>query len=136
LKEKKMQNSRWWYVSKYVNPAETIARIDKQYGKITSSPVFFGYWARVSIYRVALKDVEENLHSLLEIRTCSCGLKLSQDQDPKEILTSKHHRHHTTLEPEPNPRFRGKVGKRISMPLQPNDWQHEVDKLWDTSLQI
>ena len=128
---KKLSGRTWWYVSKYVNPQETISEIDKYYGRITSSPVFFGYWSRVSIYKVALRDVEENLHSLLEERTCSCGLKLRQDQDPKTILTSPHHRNHTTLEHVPSPKFRGKVGRRISMPLQPTEWQHSVDRLWD-----
>jgi hypothetical protein len=129
--EKKLQGRTWWYVNKYVDPKTTIKGIEKYYGKITSSPVFFGYWARVSIYKVALRDVEENLHSLLEVRTCSCGLKLRQDQDPKSILTSPHHRNHVTLEVEPKPKFRGKVGRRISMPLQPTDWKHHVDVLWD-----
>ena len=126
-----MASRTWRYVSRCVNPEETIKEIEGYYGRITSSPVFFGYWARVSIYKVALRDVEENLHSLLEERTCSCGLTLRKDQDPKKILSSKHHRNHTTLENEPNPKFRGKVGRRITMPLTSLDWQHDVDKLWD-----
>jgi hypothetical protein len=126
-----MTAKKWWYIDRFVNPEETIKAIDKEFGKITSSPVFYGYWSRVSIYKVALRDVEENVHSLLEPRTCSCGLTLRKDQDPKEILNSKHHRNHTSLEHEPNPKFRGKVGRRITMPLQPTDWQHDVDVLWD-----
>jgi len=124
-------NKTWWYVDKYVRPKATLDLIDEEFGIPTSSPVAYGKWARSSIYRVALKDVEENLHSLIEKRTCSCGLKLREDQDPKSILTNRNHRNHTTLEHEPNPKFRGKVGQRITMPLQPTDWQHSVDRLWD-----
>ena len=44
--------AKWRYVKQWENPQETIKAIDKEYGKITSSPVFFGYWARVSLYNV------------------------------------------------------------------------------------
>ncbi len=124
-------NKTWWYVDKYVRPKATLDLIDEEFGIPTSSPVAYGKWARSSIYRVALKDVEENLHSLIEARTCSCGLRLREDQDPKSILTNRNHRNHTTLEHEPNPKFRGKVGQRITMPMQRTDWQHSVDRLWD-----
>ena len=122
----------WRYVDQWENPQETIKAIDKEYGRITSSPVFFGYWARVSLYKVALKDYEEGLHSLIQENTCSCGLRLDKSDNPLAIIESKHHRNHKTLELEPNPKFRGLVGRRISMPLQPKDWQHPVDELWDS----
>ena len=51
-----MPTKNWSYVTKWENPRETINAINNLYGKITSSPVFFGYWAKVSLYRVALKD--------------------------------------------------------------------------------
>jgi hypothetical protein len=121
----------WRYVEQWENPQETIKAIDEEYGRITSSPVFFGYWARVSLYRVALKDYEEGLHSLIQENTCSCGLRLNKSDNLLAIIESKHHRNHKTLEPEPNPRFRGPVGRRISMPLQALDWQHPVDEMWD-----
>ena len=126
-----MPTKNWSYVTKWENPHETIEAIDKLYGKITSSPVFFGYWARVSLYRVALKDYEEGLHSLIQENTCSCGLRISKPENPLAIIESEHHRNHKTLEPEPNPRFRGLVGNRITMPLMPSAWQHPVDELWD-----
>lgn len=116
------------YTDKYVDPQKTIDRINKEFGIPTSSPVAYGKWAKLSIFKVALKDVEENLHSLLEERTCSCGLKV---KEPSDVLTSPYHRNHTTLKPEPNPKFRGKVGKRITMPLTGLDWQHKVDQIWD-----
>ncbi len=121
----------WRYVDQWENPQETIKAIDQEYGRITSSPVFFGYWARVSLYKVALKDYEEGLHSLIQENTCSCGLRISKSDNLLAIIESKHHRNHKTLEPEPNPRFRGPVGRRISMPLQAKDWRHPVDELWD-----
>jgi hypothetical protein len=130
-KETKMSGRTWWYVSKYVNPEQTINDINREYGTIDSSPVFFGFWVKVVLYKVALKDVQENLHSLIEERTCTCGLTLRSDQEIKSILTHPRHRNHKTLEIEPNPKFRGKVGKRISMPMQRAEWQHPVDVLWD-----
>ena len=123
--------AKWRYVKQWENPKETIKAIDKEYSKITSSPVFFGYWARVSLYRVVLKDYEEGLHSLIQENTCSCGLRIDNSDNLLGIIESKHHRNHKTLEPEPNPKFRGPVDQRISMPLQPTDWQHPVDVLWD-----
>ena len=126
-----MPTKNWGYVTKWENPQETIKAIDDLYGKITSSPVFFGYWARVSLYRVALKDHEEGLHSLIQENTCSCGLRISKSDNPLGMIESKNHRNHKTLEPETNPMFRGKVGKRITMPLMPKEWQHPVDELWD-----
>ena len=126
-----MPTKNWSYVAKWENPQETINAINNLYGKITSSPVFFGYWAKVSLYRVALKDYEEGLHSLIQENTCSCGLRISKSDNLLAIIESKHHRNHKTLEPEPNPKFRGHVGKRISWPLMGTDQKHEVDVLWD-----
>jgi hypothetical protein len=125
----------WRYVDQWENPQETIKAIDKEYGRITSSPVFFGYWARVSLYKVALKDYEEGLHSLIQESTCSCGLRISKSDNLLAIIESKHHRNHKSLEPEPDPKFRGLVGRRITMPLMPLDWRHEVDVLWDRTVQ-
>ena len=125
---------KWRYVTKYENPQETIKAIDKEYGKITSSPVFFGYWAKVSLYRVALKDYEEGLHSLIQENTCTCGLRINKSDNLLAIIESKNHRNHKTLEPEPNPKFRGLVGRRITMPLMPMGWRHEVDVLWDSAV--
>ena len=128
--------TKWSYVKQWENPQETIDAIAKKFGRITSSPVFFGYWARVSLYKVALKDYEEGLHSLIQENTCSCGLRISKSDNLLAIIESKHHRNHKTLEPEPNPKFRGPVGRRISMPLQALDWQHPVDELWDEIVKL
>ena len=67
--------AKWSYVKQWENPQETIDAIRKKFGKINSSPVYFGYWAKVSLYTVALKDYEEGLHSLIQENTCSCGLE-------------------------------------------------------------
>lgn len=132
--EEGSSETSWTHIKQWEDPQEKIDSIRKRYGKITSSPVFFGYWARVSLYRIALQDYEEGLHSLTQENTCSCGLRISKSDNLLAILESKHHRNHKTLEPEPNPKFRGLVGKRITMPLRPIEWQHPVDKLWDTTL--
>ncbi|MEY4417947.1 MAG: hypothetical protein RIQ88_385 [Actinomycetota bacterium] len=125
-----MTTKTWWFIDRYVNPEATIKAIDKEYGKITSSPVFYGYWTKVAIYRVALKDVQDNLHSLLEDKTCSCGLTVSSN-DLMAIVETPHHRNHTTLEHDPNPQFRGLVGRRITRALQPLNVISEVDLKWD-----
>ena len=121
----------WRYVKQWENPQEKIAAIDKEYGRITSSPVFFGYWAKVSPYRVVLKDYEEGLHSLIQENTCTCGLRIEKSGNLLAIIESKHHRNHKTLEPEPNPKFRGLVGRRIAAPLINGKGMHPVDMLWD-----
>ena len=126
-----MTTKGWTYTKQWENPQEKIAAIDKEYGRISSSPVFFGYWAKVSPYRVVLKDYEEGLHSLIQENTCTCGLRIEKSDNRLAIIESKHHRNHKTLEPEPNPKFRGPVGRRISMPLQAFEWQHPVDELWN-----
>ena len=126
-----MTTKGWSYVKQWENPKETIKSIDKEYGKITSSPVFFGYWARVSLYKVALKDYEEGLHSLIQENTCTCGLRIEKSGNLLAIIESKHHRNHKTLEPEPNPKFRGLVGRRISWPMMGTEDKHSVDVLWD-----
>jgi hypothetical protein len=123
--------TKWRYVKQWENPQETIDAIAKKFGRITSSPVFFGYWARVSLYKVALKDYEEGLHSLIQENTCSCGLRINKSDNLLAIIESKQHRNHKTLEPEPNPKFRGPVGRRISWPLMGTEDKHSVDVLWD-----
>jgi len=122
---------KWSYVKQWEKPQEKIAAIDKEYGRITSSPVFFGYWAKVSLYRVVLKDYEEGLHSLIQVNTCTCGLRLEKSDNLLAIIESKHHRNHKTLDPEPNPKFRGLVGRRISWPMMGIEDKHSVDVLWD-----
>jgi len=128
---KRMTTKGWSYTKQWENPEEKIAAIDKEYGRITSSPVFFGYWAKVSPYRVALKDYEEGLHSLIQENTCTCGLRIEKSDNLLAIIESKHHRNHKTLEPEPNPKFRGLVGRRISWPMMGLEDKHSVDVLWD-----
>ena len=119
------------YTNQWFNPQQTIDEIRKKYGRIDSSPVFYGYWSKAAPYTVALADYEEGLHSLITENTCTCGLRLEKSDNLLAIIESKHHRNHKTLEPEPHPKFRGLVGRRISMPLQPTDWKHSVDVMWD-----
>ena len=119
------------YTSQWENPQEKLDAIRKKRGKIDSSPVFFGYWAEAAPYTVVLADYEEGLHSLITENTCTCGLRLKKSDNLLAIIESNHHRNHKTLGPEPNPKFRGLVGRRITMPLMPKDWRHEVDVLWD-----
>ena len=126
---------KWSYTNQWENPQKTLDAIRKKRGKMNSSPVFFGYWAEAAPYRVALADHEENLHSLIQENTCTCGLRIEKSENVLAIIESKHHRNHKTLEPEPNPKFRGLVGRRITWPLMGTDAKHHVDVKWDLIVQ-
>jgi len=121
----------WSYTSQWENPQETLDNIRKKFGRIDSSPVFYGYWSKSAPYKVALADYEEGLHSLIQENTCTCGLRIEKSDNLLAIIESKHHRNHKTLEPEPNPKFRGRVGRRISWPLMGTKDKHSVDIKWD-----
>ena len=121
---------RWSYVTKYENPRYSIQSKHSHSGPCQSSPCFFGKWATTIIYKIALRDLEENLHSLIELDTCTCGLKV-ESKRLMAIVESPHHRHHTTLEPDPNPQFRRLVGRRLHMLGQGLDKISKVDLKWD-----
>ncbi len=126
-----MPTKGWSYTKQWENPQEKLEAIRKKRGRIDSSPVFFGSWAEAAPYTVVLADYEEGLHSLITENTCTCGLRLEKSDNLLAIIESKHHRNHKTLEPEPNPKFRGLVGRRLSWPLMGTDQNHSVDVLWD-----
>ena len=119
------------YTKQWENPQKKLDAIRKKRGKIDSSPVFFGYWAEAAPYRVVLADYEEGLHSLIQENTCTCGLRIEKSDNLLAIIESKHHRNHKTLEPEPNPKFRGLVGKRIAVANIGGNDMHPVDVLWN-----
>ena len=121
---------KWSYVTKYENPRYSIESKHSHSGPCQSSPCFFGKWASTMIYKIAYKDLEENLHSLIELDTCTCGLKVDSKR-LMAIVDSPHHRNHTTLEPDPNPQFRGLVGRRLHMPMQELNKISAVDLKWD-----
>ena len=121
---------KWSYATKYENPRYSMESKHSHSGPCQSSPCFFGKWASTMIYKIAYKDLEENLHSLIEIDTCTCGLKVDSKR-LMAIVDSPHHRNHTTLEPDPNPQFRGLVGRRLHMPMQDLNKISAVDLKWD-----
>jgi hypothetical protein len=82
------------------------------------------------IYHIAYKDLQENLHSLIELDICTCGLKV-ESKRLMAIVDTPHHRNHTTLEPDPNPQFRALVGRRLHMPGQGLENISAVDLKWD-----
>ncbi len=120
----------WSYVTKYENPRYSMESKHSHSGPCQSSPCFFGKWASTMIYKVAYQDKQDNLHSLIELNVCSCGLKVKSNR-LMAIVKSKHHRNHTTLEPDPNPQFRGLVGRRLHMPGQPLERISKLDLKWD-----
>ena len=120
----------WSYVTKYINPKETMDNIHSHKGACSSSACFFGKWSKQMIYSIVLKDLQENLHSLVELDTCSCGLKV-ESKSLMAIVETPHHRNHTTLEHDPNPQFRGLVGRRYHLPGQGLENISAVDLKWD-----
>jgi len=125
-----MTTKGWSYVTKYENPRYSMASKHSHSGPCQSSPCFFGKWAATMIYHIAYKDLQENLHSLIELDTCTCGLKV-ESKRLMAIIDTPHHRNHTTLEPDPNPQFRGLVGRRLHMPMQGLENISAVDLKWD-----
>ena len=120
----------WSYVTKYENPKYSMESKHSHSGPCQSSPCFFGKWASTIIYSIAYKDLQANLHSLIELDTCTCGLKV-ESKRLMAIVESPHHRNHTTLEPDPNPQFRGLVGRRLQYPMQDLSKISPVDLKWD-----
>ena len=121
---------KWSYVTKYENPRYSMESKHSHSGPCQSSPCFFGKWASTMIYKIAYNDLQENLHSLIELDTCTCGLKVDSKR-LMAIVESPNHRNHTTLEPDPNPQFRGLVGRRLHMPMQDLNKISAVDLKWD-----
>ena len=120
----------WSYVSKYENPKYSMESKHTHSGPCQSSPCFFGKWASTMIYKIAYKDLQENLHSLIELDTCTCGLKV-ESKKLMAIVESPNHRNHTTLEADTNPLFRGLVVRRLYMPGQGLENISAVDLKWD-----
>ena len=102
-----MGSRSWWYVNTWVNPEEKIAAIAAVYKNQTGTPKYLSFYSRTALLRVAQKDQEEGLHSLIQENTCSCGLKLMRSRNTQDLIRSKQHRNHRTLRLEANPRFRG-----------------------------
>ena len=125
-----MRTKGWSSVTKYENPRYSMESKHSHSGPCQSSPCFFGKWASTIIYHIAYKDLQENLHSLIELDTCTCGLKV-ESKRLMAIIETPHHRNHTTLEPDPNPQFRGLVGRRLHMPGQGLENISAVDLKWD-----
>ena len=126
-----MPRKDWWYVNTWVNPEAQRAAIADVYKNHRGTPMFLSYYSRTVLLRPVLKDYEEGLHSLIQENTCTCGLRLKKSDNLLAIIESKHHRNHKTLEPEPNPKFRGLVGRRIAVVFLNGDDVHPVDDLWD-----
>jgi len=130
-----MPRKNWCYVDTWVDPKAQIAKIASQSQYAAGTPKI-SFYARTVLLRPVLQDLEDGLHSLIQENTCTCGLRIKKSNNLLSIIESKHHRNHSTLEPEPNPKFRGLVGKRIAAPfIQGND-RHPVDELWNLIINL
>ena len=125
-----MPRKDWWYVDTWVDPKAQIAKIASESQYAAGTPKI-SFYARTVLLRPVLQDLEEGLHSLIQESTCTCGLRIKKSDNLLAIIESKHHRNHSTLEPEPNAKFRGLVGRRIAAPLINGKGMHPVDMLWD-----
>ena len=125
-----MPRKDWWYVNTWVDPEAQIAKIATESQYAAGTPKI-SFYARTVLLRPVLRDLEEGLHSLIQENTCSCGLRIRSSANLLAIIESKHHRNHKTQEPEPNPKFRGLVGRRIAAPFINGSDIHPVDALWD-----
>ena len=101
-----MPRKNWWCVNTWVNLQEQIAAIVKKYENWSGTPKYLAINASTMILRAVLKDQEEELHSLIQSNTCSCGLRLKKSDNPLAMVESKYHRNQKTLELELDPRFR------------------------------
>ena len=124
-----MPRKNWWYVDTWVDPKAQIGKIATESQYAAGTPKI-SFYARTVLLRPVLKDLEEGLHSLIQENTCTCGLKV-ESKRLMAIVDSPHHRNHTTLEPDPNPQFRGLVGRRLHMPMQDLNKISAVDLKWD-----
>jgi len=128
-----MPRKNWSYVGTWVDPKAQIAKIAAESQYAAGTPKI-SFYARTVLLRPVLQDLEEDLHSLIQENTCSCGLRIKKSDNLLAIIESKHHRNHLTLEPEPNPKFRGLVGRRIAVANIGGDHMHPVDVLWNDAI--
>jgi hypothetical protein len=130
-----MPRKNWWYVDTWVDPKAQIAKIATESQYAAGTPKI-SFYARTVLLRPVLQDLEEGLHSLIQENTCTCGLRIRKSDTLLAIIESKHHRNHSTLEPDPNPKFRGPVGRRISAPFLRAQEMHPLDVLWNEMCRI
>ena len=116
-------------------PKAQIARIATESQYAAGTPKI-SFYARTVLLRPVLQDLEEGLHSLIQENTCSCGLRIKNSDNLLAIIESKHHRNHITLEPAPNPKFSGLVGKRIAVANIGGNDMHPVDELWNRVVRL
>ena len=97
--------------------------------KYVSSVV--GHWgiqARQNRLQALFDDQRDNLHSLFEDNSCTCGLRLlDKCATVLDLVLSKHHRNHLTLERDLDPKFRGMVERRLFSMGGPN----KIDQAWN-----
>ncbi len=125
-----MTRKNWCYVDAWFDPkAQKIkTATESQYAAGISK---ISCYARTVVLRPVLQSFEESLHSLIQENSCSCGLAIKKTDNLLDIIESKHHRNHSTLEPEPNPKFRGLVGRRIAVAIIGGNDMQPVDALWN-----
>ncbi|NDC49270.1 MAG: hypothetical protein EBZ61_09385 [Micrococcales bacterium] len=123
------EEKTWYYTDQFVNPEE---RINEAFRNVPEG--FASVRGAITIrapYVAVQQDTEENLHSLVKLNVCSCGLAIDRTKDNRllAVVLTPHHRNHQTLEHEPYPAFRGKVGSRLS--YQVEDPRNPVDVKWN-----
>lgn len=124
------------YTDKFTNPTAKLGNLRNEFfpNGNTSVVAGWGYETAKSKLQAVQLDIYENLHSLIEEDTCSCGLviNLEVNADLDAILRAPGHRDHVTLKQLSYVTFRGKVNKR----LWGLNGTHPVDLKWDRIVKL
>jgi hypothetical protein len=119
------------YTDKFLNPTSQLGTLRKTWFPDGQTSVVKGWGYEVAKSRLIAvqQDQYDNLHSLVEEDTCSCGLVIDLDlhQELDAIIRVPGHRDHRTLKPINYVTFRGQVHKR----LWGLNGAHPVDRKWN-----
>jgi hypothetical protein len=110
-----VETNNYSYLPAETNLRERLRATKAEHKTASSVVIHWGIQARQNRLQALLDDQKENLHSLLYDNLCTCGLQLNDDGMTTilDLVLSKHHRNPKTLEPDPDPRFRGMVERRL-----------------------
>lgn len=133
---KKTQMSKTFYTNRYLTPLVEIGNLRAKYFSADKGSLndVVGYETELAKLRAVQLDQYENLHSLIEENTCSCGLMINPEllRDFDAILKVKGHRRHTTQKLASYVTFRGMVHKR----LYSQKGENLVDAKWNKIVEL
>ena len=117
------------YLRPEIDIEERLQATKNEHKYASSVVVHWGIQGRQNRLQALFNDQRENLHSLFGDNSCTCGLKLlDENASLLDLVLSRHHRNHITLERDLDPRFRGLVTPRLFSMGGPN----KTDAKWDS----